>query len=285
VEEVRSARILTYRFEDIGIFVGTAVIKDGTVKIKIDEEVREFPRDDLILILEGRPRERNYWFARLGVGLVSRSGNTNQNDFNATIRLRRQSPKSRLKIEYAGNIGRVEGTENVNNHNFLTSLDMLIKAGFFVTPFTINLYNDRFQNIDLRTTLAAGAGYVIVRGGDVDWSLGLAAGYLATKYVSVQEGQEDADESFALIPNTGLEVDFTKDIEFKFDYNSQIGIPDPKNTYHHANGTCSVDIWGDFLDLDLSATWDRTENPKPDAEGNIPKRDDLRISFGFGMEF
>ena len=81
------------------------------------------------------------------------------------------------------------------------------------------------------------------------------------------------------------EVDFTSDIEFKFDYNSQVGVPETKNTYHHANGTLSIDILGDFLDLDIATTWDRTENPQPDAEGNVPKRDDLRISFGLGMEF
>ena len=63
------------------------------------------------------------------------------------------------------------------------------------------------------------------------------------------------------------------------------GNPNLKNTYHHANGVLSVDVLGDILDFDVSATWDRTESPQADAEGNVPNRDDLRISFGLGVEF
>jgi hypothetical protein len=38
------------------------------------------------------------------------------------------------------------------------------------------------------------------------------------------------------------------------------------------------------LTLDTSVTWDRVENPTRDSEGNLPKRDDLRLYFGIGLD-
>lgn len=284
VVELRSSRILTYRFEDLGVYAGSAVIKEGIVAIRTGDKVREFPRERLILILEGNPSERNFWSAKIGMGFVGRSGNTDQTDLNASLRLRRESPRTRFRTDYIGNVGRIGDEENVNSHSVALSLDALISAGFFIKPMDVDLYNDRFQNIKLRSTLSAGAGYDIIRGGEVEWSVGLGAGYLSTNYTSVQEGSDEKEGTFAITPSTSLEVDFTDDVEFMFDYSAQVGVPDPKNTYHHATGTLTVDILGDVLDFNLSVTWDRTETPQADAEGNVPDRDDVRVSFGLGVE-
>ncbi|MEJ2720865.1 MAG: DUF481 domain-containing protein [bacterium] len=284
VAELRSARVLTYRFEDAGVFTGTAVIRDGIVSIRTGAGVQELPREDLIMILEGRQREIDFWSANATVGIVGRSGNTDQSDLNASVRVRRQSPRARLDLRYTGNIGEVSGQQNINNHNFSTILDMLLRAGFFVTPVAVNLFHDRFQNIDLKTTLAAGAGYFILRGGDVDWSVSLGGGYVRTKFVSVQAGEDDTEGSFSLIPSTDVDWDITGDIEFQLDYNLQMAIPETRNAFHHASSIVSFDIWGDILDLDVSLTWDRVENPRPDSEGAVPKRDDFRTSIGIGVD-
>ena len=284
VAELRSARVLTYRFEEAGVFTGTATIRDGMVTIRTETGVQELPKDDLIMILEGTQREIDFWSMKASLGFVGRSGNTDQVDLNSSIRVRRQSPRSRWDNKYNGNLGEVSGEQTNNNQNVVSSLDMLLRAGFFITPGVVNLFHDRFQNIDLRTTIAAGAGYVIMRGGDVDWSASLSAGYVHTKYASVEEGEDDAEGSFSLIPATDLEWDLTGDIEFLFDYNLQLAVPETRNSFHHASGAVSIDIWGDILELDFSVTWDRVESPKPRADGSVPKRDDFRTTFGIGFE-
>lgn len=284
VAEFRSARVLTYRFEEAGVFTGTATVREGIVRIQTDTGVRELPRDDLIMILEGTQRERDFWSAKATLGFVGRSGNTDQADINTSLRIRRQSPKSRWDTKYNGNLGEVSGEQNINNQNFVTGLDMLVKAGFFVTPGVVNLFHDKFQNIDLRTSAAAGVGYVIIRGGDVDWLASLSAGYIHTKFISVQEGEDDVEGSFAVIPATDFEWDITGDIEFSFDYNLQLPLPETRNSFQHAAGTLSFDIWGDIFDLDFSLTWDRVESPKPDADGNVPERDDFRTNIGIGLD-
>ncbi len=285
VVELRSPRILTYRFDDLGVYAGSAVMKEGIVTIRTGDEVREFPRERLILILESNPSERNFWSAKISTGFVGRSGNTDQTDLNASLRLRRETSRTRFRSDYTGNVGRIGDEENISSHSLTLSVDALISAGFFIKPMDVDLYNDRFQNIKLRSTLSAGAGYDIIRGGDVEWSVGLGAGYLSTEYTSVQAGTDEKEGTFAITPSTSLDVDFTDDVEFVFDYSAQVGVPDPKNTYHHATGTLSVDIVGDVLDFNLSVTWDRTESPQADAEGNVPNRDDVRVSLGLGVEF
>lgn len=236
------------------------------------------------MILEGAQREIDFWSAKMTLGFVGRSGNSDQTDFNTAIKIRRQSPKARWDNKYVGNFGEVSGEENINNHDFSSALDMLLRAGFFVTPGALNLFHDRFQNIDLRTTIAAGMGYFIMRGGDIDWSVGLGAGYVNTKFGSVQEGESDTDDTFAMIPTTGVEWDITGDIEFDFNYRLQLAVPETRNSFHHAGGTLSFDIWGDILDLDLSLTWDRVESPRADADGNVPQRDDFRSTIGIGID-
>lgn len=285
VAEIRSPRILTYRFDHLGVYSGTAAMKEGVVAIRVGDDIREFPRESLILILGGEPTERDYWSAKIRVGAASRSGNTDQTDLNASLRLRRESPRTRFKTDYIGNVGRIGSEENTNNHSATFALDALVSAGFFVKPVDVNLYKDTFQNIELRTTLSAGAGYDIVRGGDVEWSVGLGGGYLSTEHASVLEGEDGTESTFAVIPSTSLEVDFTDDVELIIDYSAQVGVPDVANAYHQANGVLSVDVFGDILDFNMSATWNRTESPQSDAEGSVPERDDLDVSLGLGVEF
>ncbi len=284
VAELRSARILTYRFEDLGTFTGTATMREGVVAIKVGNQVQEFPRDKLLMILEGGQKEWDFWSAKASFGLVARSGNTDQADVNTLINIRRQSPKLRLNLNYTGNFGEVSGTENINNHNLMLTFDALITAGFFVPPAAFNFFADRFQTIESRYTLMAGVGYSFFRGGKLDWSVGLGGGYLVTNYVSVQPGEDIQEKSGAVIPNTDLEWDITPDIEFTFNYNSQIGISSASNTFHHAFGMISVDVWGDLLDLDWSVTWDHVSDPREDAGGNVPKKNDYRTSIGIGVD-
>jgi hypothetical protein len=284
IVEVRSARVLTYRFDGYPTVSGTMQLREDVVAVMVKGEVREFPKEDLIVIIEGDQSEWNYWYAKATFGLVARSGNTDQADMNTFINIRRRSPKLRFDNRYTGNFGKVDGTENINNHNLVSTLDALLTAGFFVTPATVNLFADEFQNIDVRLTLGAGAGYAIMRDGDVTWSVGLSLGYLSTGYVSVQPGQELTEKSGVIIPSTDLEWDLSGDIEFSLVYNSQVSFSGAKNTFHHAQAMISVDVWGDLLDLDWGFTWDHVQNPTANADGDVPLANDYRTSVGLGVE-
>jgi len=214
---------------------------------------------------------------------VARSGNTDQADLNTIVFIRREATRTRFDTNYTGNFGKLDGKQNVNNNLFNSRVDVFLTQRLFVTPASIELYSDEFQNINLRSTIAAGFGYDVLRG-DVDWYVQLGAGYLQTNYGSVEPGQSDAEKSAAVIPNTTVEWDPTGAIETSFSYSATVSVPEVKNAFHHLVALMDVDVYG-LLDFTFSITWDRVETPKPREDGSTPKPDDFRVSYGLGVDF
>ena len=153
-----------------------------------------------------------------------------------------------------------------------------------MTPFAAEYYADRFQNISYRWTVGAGAGVYIARRGDLEWRAILGGSYRTTKYLSVEAGVDDTDDTGAISPGTFFDMDVTDDLEVSFEYSAQVGVPNPKETTHHAEFLGSLDLIGDIFELTLSVIYDRVENPKADSAGIVPKRDDVRLVFGFGVD-
>ncbi|MCK5407522.1 MAG: DUF481 domain-containing protein, partial [Candidatus Krumholzibacteria bacterium] len=278
-----SPQILTFTFLKGGVVSGTCAMQDGVIKIDTGTGVREFERTDLLSMLEGSPRERNYWSFKATLGLIARSGNTDQADLTTYLRLRREATRSRFNTEYTSNIGAVDDEQKINNHRFNSDFNIFMSRRLFVTPIGGEYFVDKFQNIDYRATLGAGFGYYLWRQSKFDWFLSLSGAYQSIQYVSVQPGEDQRVDNGSVIPNLSIDWDITGDIEFELDYNSQIGVPEPKNTFHYLFSLLSIDIWGS-LDLDTSFQWNRNENPVADADGIVPERDDFRLSIGFGVD-
>jgi len=285
IKELRSPRILTYYFQDIGTFVGTAVMKDSVVSIRIGEDVRSFPRPKLLSIIEGEPTELNFWSGRIQAGLVVRSGNTDQADLHTLLFLRRQTTRTRFDVNYTGNYGAVDSAQTINNHDATAKFDLLISSGFFVTPASVNLYADKFQNIALRTTVGAGLGYFITRKKKIEWNVKLTGGYQSTRYVSVEEGEDEGQSGAVVIPATSLDIDLTGSLELVADYSATKDLSGGKNNFQHASLLFTLDAFGDILEVSLSFTWDHTANPQPAADGTVPISDDYRSAFGIGIDF
>jgi len=57
--------------------VGNFQMTGDQVLIVAGEESREFNRADIVSVVHGVPKERNYWSAKFTLGLNIRDGNTN----------------------------------------------------------------------------------------------------------------------------------------------------------------------------------------------------------------
>lgn len=283
VAEIRSPRILTFTFMKGGVVTGTCMMRDGVIKVGTEAGVREFQRTDLLSMLEGKPRELNYWSLKTTLGVIARSGNSEQLDATAYVGLRREATRSRFDLNYTGNIGTVQKEENVNNHRIGSNFNIFMSRHLFLTPAAIEAYTDKFQNTDYRATIGAGVGYYLWRLSTFEWFLQLGGAYQAIQYVSVQPGEDRIVSNGAVTPILAVDWDITGDIEFELDYNSQIGVPDPKKSFHFLFVLLSIEL-SEYLDLDTSAQWDHNEHPVADADGNVPKRDDFRLSFGLGID-
>lgn len=280
----RFPREMTFVFEGQSIYTGSASMLDGIIRINAGSGPVDMPRTELLSIIEGTPRERNFWSAELSLGYTQRTGNTEQIDLSSRISAKREATRSSLSLDFRGNFSESMGEETVNNLNGTAGLNLFISRKFYITAASYEYYSDKFQNIDFRNTIGAGVGYYVFRKSKIDWSFGLGGAYQVTEFLSVQEGEDIKQKSGSVIPSMDLDWDITKNIEWEFSWSSKIGIPDPKTSSHHASSDLSIDIYRDIFELVFSFVWDRVDNPQPFEDGSVPEKDDLKMVFSFGID-
>lgn len=283
VVEIRSARVMTFVKLDASMVTGTSTMKGKTILVDAIGGMVEIPRSQIHSILEGKPTELNFWSTKVGVDLKTRTGNTQQSDFGARVFLKREAARSRIDLRYQGNFSKTDEVEKVRNHRGNFDWKVLLSRKFFVSPIKLEFYSDKFQNIDGRFTGGAGLGYYLSRNSKADWFVELGASYQNNRWRSVEPGQ-DLQESNASLPfRTTLETDITKRIELTAEYGLQVGLGAEPNNIHHTFVMFEIDVWGD-IDFDFSVTWDHVSNPKTDADGYTPVKDDVATYFGLSID-
>ena len=275
---------MTFVFLGQRINTGSSSMRDGMIRINAGDGTVELPRGELLSIIEGSKRERNFWSGKLSIGYTQRTGNTEQIDLSTRLYIKREATRSRTSLDYRGDLSEVRGTETVNSHKGNLALDMFISRKFYITAASYEYFTDKFQNIDYRNTIGAGVGYFIFRRSKIDWSVGIGGAYQVTHFLSVEEGEDIDQRSGSVIPDMKLDWDITNDIEWKLEYSSRLGIPDIKTSTHHVASDMSVDIYKDIFELTFSVLWDRVDNPKAFEDGIVPKKDDIKMVFGFGID-
>jgi putative salt-induced outer membrane protein YdiY len=280
----RTPSEMTYVFDGQLIYTGSASMRDGMIRINTVDGVRELPRRDLLSIIESNTREWNFWSVKASVGYTQRAGNTEQVDLSVSANVKREATRSRLSLEYRGDLSETQGAETANNHKASGMIDLFISRKLYITAVSYEYYSDKFQNINHRNTVGAGMGYFIFRRSKVDWSIGIGGGYQVTEFLSQEEGEDSSEKTGSVIPTIDLDWDITKNIEWELEYSSRLGVPDIKTSIHHAATTISIDFYKDIFELKFSVNWERVDNPKAFEDGSVPKKNDIKTIFGFGID-
>jgi len=254
------------------------------VKIVNQEGSTEvFERDHLMTIVEGSPKEINYWSFKFSIGLAVQQGNTDQADFNVSARIKRQTTANRLNLDFLGLISEVNGVETANNHRANASFDIFLSRRFFLRPVFAEYYHDPFVNIDHRGTLGVALGYHIIDTSRTEWDVFGGPAYQYTKFVSVQPGASSDAQTAAFIAGTKYDIELTGWLDLYAGYNFSL-LNQASGTYtHHAVAGVEVELT-DILDLDFGIVWDRVQNPQQRADGSTPKSNDFRMTLGLGLD-
>lgn len=284
ITALRSPRLHTYVFEGRRIHTGTAAMSEKRITVATEEGEFEFKRRELVRIVSGDQSERNWWSGELSLGLTARSGNTDSTDLMSQFDMTREAAVTRLGVHYNGAISTQGEVETDNNHRASLALDLYFSRRFFVTAPSITWYRDRFQNIDMQLTPGLGLGYDVIKRKKIEWEIGLGVAYHYTKFISVSAGDDDEARDVAATFSTALELELTKDLDWDTDYDLSLVVTDLGLTSHHLLSNFSFDVWGP-LDLEISFTWDRVEQPTARSDGSVPESDDYRTSAGLSIEF
>lgn len=283
VKELHSPQINTYVFEDHAVVIGRAVITKDRVIVETIDGIVTYPRSDLLSIVEGEGRERNFWSTKLKIGLSANSGNTNQATLTVGWGLAREDHFTRSELTYDGTYGVVDNAANVNRHLGGFGVRIFVWKKWYVTPIVGQLLYDQFQNTKLRATPAAGGGYHIFDTKKVKWDVETAPGYQYLRYLSTAAGVQNPEHDMFILLRTYAEFDFTDDIELKIDWRTNLVVTTIGLTNHVGQAEFSLEIT-DIFDFNVSFLYLRTENPATKADGTVPSKNDYQFIVGVELE-
>lgn len=269
---------------DTSVLRGMLVIKDDQVMLLRNEHEVTVPRDRVISIAGGRQRERDYWSGMLSVGINARGGNTETADTTVQANIKRRTARTRFNADYLANYSSAKSIETANNQRLNGYNDWFLTSRFYWKTLDLEYYRDPFSNIDRQYSVSTGTGYDIFRTSRTEWTTTAGMGYQNMRFVSVQPGEDETSSSPFFTAGTWMDYELTDDIEILYDYSMRLLNEDNGQYTHHMLATISFDLIGN-LDLDVSAIWDRTENPQVDAAGILPEQDDYQIIVSLAYDF
>ena len=261
---------------------GRVALREGTREVVVDQAEIDHINPD--------PPETEWdkWSGSLTLGFTATFGNTRQRTITSVGSLTREDEDTRLSLGYTGTYGYAEGEENARAHRGDFQLDYSITERLYLTPVFGNLTYDKFQNIALRARIGAGAGWHLVLPRDFDqmWTWDVEAGgtYVRTRFRRVQPNEDRTRDEVSIRLATSGTVSPFDPWDLEWSYEVYIGVFDIEDTVHRATGTFHYRLM-DHLSLEVSAVYDRVEQPERDSDGRLPKRDDLRTYVGITVDF
>jgi putative salt-induced outer membrane protein YdiY len=241
------------------------------------------PRTELQAIIEHTTRERNYWLAVLRFGLTANAGNTENLTLNAYLQLVREDTLTRTAVSYDGTFGTAARAEVANRHLGSGDVDVYVHPIVYVKALTGQLLYDKFQNVRLRATPAAGVGFNLITTYKLNWDFEFApAGYqylsLLDPEASVEDPQHDGYMMFRLF----ADVDFTNNVQLLLEWRTNVVYTTIGNTNHFGNADFTLRVTT-ILYFNTSFLYFRTEQPFPRSDGTVPKRNDYQFVVGITL--
>lgn len=283
IKQLRSAQVLNVRMQEGETATGKVLLEGGSLKI-LGVSPQEFERAKVLSVTAGVPRERNYWTGRVSAGGNIRSGNTDEVEASANVSFQRRTVENRIILDYLGNYSSTNDVKSSDNHRANVVWDWFFSEKVFLRPVFLEFFKDPFQNINSRYTLGTGVGYQLIDNSRTDWNIFAGPAYQRTRFEEVLPGEEREEDTWALSAGTSFDTEITDHIDFDYDYTFQVTNPESGKYNHHMIGTFEIELT-DALDLDLSLVWDRINEPRPNADGTVPKQDDYRVIVGVGYDF
>ena len=270
--------------EGHGTVYGFFEINQSKIIVTHGDDVKEYDRSRLVSFITGGGEESDYWSAKITFGLNIRSGNTDQVDYNAKVNIKRQTSFSRFNLDYVGNISNTQDVETINNHRISATADRFLTRKYFWRPLFGEYYKDPFSNIDYRITIGTGAGYTIIDTSRTEWNITGGPGYQATRFVSVQPGENIEETTPALVLTTDYDIELTNKLDFIYNYDITWVNSASGGYTHHMVTTFESEIIGSF-DFDISFIWDHISKPTAADDGTIPLSDDYRLTVGISYDY
>ena len=284
IRQIKSYRVMSVNIENIAIFSGILRYKDGKVTVIQGEHTYDFDIKDVISIAPEGEREVDLWSGKITLSLDTRRGNTNQSDFAFDGRVIRRTSHSILELKYLGRVSSREKKLTANNQRFNQRYDYYQTRFFFWTPLATEYYSDKFRNINHQITAGTGAGYTFFKEGDDEWKISTGPSAIYTRFESTTIENKQSHTTLALEVSTDLSLEINKVTDLKYSYKFTLSDKETGRYKHHMVTTLENELTS-WLDFDVSLIWDYLHVPQEKEDGEIPKRNDVQLLVGLGIDF
>lgn len=278
------AGIARFVRSDRTVVQGIGHVRDGTVSVLTATGEASFPRDDLLAILPGEARERERWSLSAGLGANFATGNTDQSALNFSLVVRREDRVTRGELGIYGNYGRADGVDTANQQRLNAELDYFLSRRFYLTLAQLALVRDPFQNTALRAVPSAGAGYRIIDRSRFEWEVDLGVGYQYLEFISTTTGRPPSQNDVANRISTTFEWTIVSDLDLDVEHYSVFVWTSLGQSTEHTQATLSYELT-DLLDIDITGIHDYTWEPVANDQGEVPDKNDFRLTVGLSVEF
>jgi len=283
IQQLHTAKAMFSKFDGQDKVFGSVVMTKDAVKIYLPEEI-SLPRSELTGVTPGGAKERDFWSFKALAGVTLQSGNTDQVNANISTRLARRTPNTLILLDYAGAYSENDGSQTANNSRATGIYDVRLNRHWFIRPVQIEWFRDQLANLANQTTAGSAAGYYIFDRAGLEWNISAGPSYRYVKYESVEPGQEQTTNSFAIVGQTSFSADITRLLTFEQTFSSTFTNPEAGKYTQHSVSTLEFKI-SHKLDLDLSFYWDFIKHPQTAADGTVPKSSDYRLVFSLGVDY
>lgn len=284
VQQIKSHSLMSVNIENRAVFSGILRYKDNTVTVIQGKHAYDFNIDDVVSIAPEGNREVDYWSGKITLSMDTRKGNTDQSDFAFDGKVIRRTADSILELKYLGRVSTREGELTANNQRFNQKYDLYQTRYFFWTPLVTEYYSDQFRNIKDQLTVGAGAGYTFFKKGDDELKLSVGPSVIYTQFESTNTAGQKSHTTGALEVSSELSFGINTMTDLKYNYKFTLSDKITGRYKHHMVTTLENEITS-WLDFDVSLIWDYLHVPQPKEDGLIPKKNDVQLLVGIGIEF
>lgn len=138
----------------------------GTVSVPVQDITAVWAEGDespaVVALKAQLYKMQNPWTLRLHIGADGQSGNTERAAVNGRLEIKRTTEKDRLMIYSQGRFSHENGNDTIKEVLGGLGLEVDISPKWFVFGKT-EVEFDKFEDLDLRTTLSGGLGYFVIR--------------------------------------------------------------------------------------------------------------------------
>jgi len=284
VVRIKSYNIISVNIENLASFPGVLRLKGDDLTIIQGANKYEFKRKDIVSFAPDGKYERNFWSGKAILSWDIRSGNTNQNDYSATVNVQRRTSVSKLSFDYLGRITSKDDEETANNHRLNQKYDRYLTRHFFWTPVFSEYFTDKYKNIKNQFTVGLGVGYTLIDTKKTKWSFSGGPALLYTEHETVSNGNELSSYSPSIELSTNYEIELNKITDIEYNYKLTYTDDNAGKYKHHMLLTLENELTS-WLDVDITGVWDYILEPEESSDGTTPKQDDFQVLVGLSIEF